>query len=335
MDPSTLLGILSAIIKLLHSQRELFSRLEVNSRHSLKHFRFMSEALRSDLSLYSTLFQAYFHRGSGPTFSEVFNTEKARNAFDRLTVEISSMNRTLPQVESAVADRAKRAPVRDAVNMLKASFRKDEIERNTEFIEERASQLAAYRVRIAQTFKLFHSFYLLYDTSQIAQLRQDYKTRHRHGQAIDYMVWSFSHCPFGVQPNKKGEQFCSLNKDWETAEKCIKVMTNAGKAWVEDQLLDKETVTILGLLQTRLMELVWSCSLEQLRTEFQLDDRGDEAPSDIIQDGQLLEESLKGSIARAHDQKFSIAFCGVVKAGYREVLFCYLTLSNFSGNPCF
>ena len=127
--------------------------------------------------------------------------------------------------------------------------------------------------------------------------------------AIDDVVSAFYYHPFHLSIScTSAESLFKLNHNRDVAEQVTKVMRAQGASWVE---LPECPDSVEGLRrsQTKLMELLWSLSIEHQGLEFA------RSTADERRDLQELSLGLKSAIARGKSQKFSIAFCGMTKAG--------------------
>ena len=131
--------------------------------------------------------------------------------------------------------------------------------------------------------------------------------------AIDDTLSSFYRNPFNLShtANVSITTLFKLNQNREVAEEATKAMRVQGALWVENSD-SSDRVEGLRQIQTRLMERLWAICIPQMesdRLEFART-MGDERL-----DLNELNLGLKSAIARGKSQKFSIAFCGMVKAG--------------------
>ena len=321
MDPVSLLKTLVGVLQTVNDQYECYSKLKNAQRHSLSRYKHASEVLREDLTLYKSLFEACLHHGSGDALSVLLRTESGKNAYSNLGSALERVDDLLKQLDHSVTRAAEFSMPRTRFELIMAPIvLADTVEVTTEFVNNTTAQLTECQDDIARAFKVFHTLYLFHATPSSRNSPELPPNARGYLTALDVVVSSFQCRPFGVSSTGKGavniDQLCLLNKNQKAAEKHTRLMVNVGKTWVDDQLMEEESVNILGLLQTRLMELLWSCSLEQLKGESPGLSTGVESEkSEVGDDVRVLEASLKGAITRAKLQKFSIAFCGMVKAG--------------------
>jgi hypothetical protein len=170
---------------------------------------------------------------------------------------------------------------------------------------------------VSSAFKLFHTTYLYHASTKVKRAKAYPQQNIHPSSAIDDVVSAFHRKPFSGRAIGEGaipiNILLALNANRDVADMYTRVMTEVGQDWIEDQLLKDKTVNGIELVQSRLMELLWSCSLEELKTE----SLGLSMSRDEIDE---LEDYLKGAIADTKAQKISVAFCGMVKAGLAESL---------------
>ena len=137
-------------------------------------------------------------------------------------------------------------------------------------------------------------------------------------RAIDDVVSSFYRNPFNLSTNapvkKIADSLFKLNQDHKAAEEATRVMKQEGKSWAK-VLGGLDNVDELGRIQTRLMELLWVVCIPQMESDTLqfARDMGNEWTTSV--DLKDLSLGLKSAIVRGTTQKFSVAFCGMVKAG--------------------
>ena len=121
--------------------------------------------------------------------------------------------------------------------------------------------------------------------------------------------------PFAVSPGDSFEEFATLNAGNDTAVQYRDLAERIGRAWVGDRLSQSDNnVRELGALQASIFELLWSGTIEQLKRHG-LNDRKDPERLEFEKSLGELEKTLEEAVVRSKKKRFSIAFCGMVKAG--------------------
>ena len=139
------------------------------------------------------------------------------------------------------------------------------------------------------------------------------------GQAHDAILDAFHSHPFAILPREDStinqSTLAVFNRDDESATEYEKLARKIGETWVGDRIPQEAAeVRDLGSLQASLFELVWSGLVEQLKDHSAY---SKEDPEQVEFQLKLveLERGLQEAIVRSKKQRFTIAFCGMVKAG--------------------
>jgi hypothetical protein len=185
---------------------------------------------------------------------------------------------------------------------------------------------AAYEVQQRQkindhAFKLFWNLYTIahQPLSRRSSMGTIGQIEGQIGQACDAILHAFHSHPFAVLPGEDSKinhsTLAVLNRDDESAAKYEKFARKIGEAWVNDRIPQGTAqVRELSSLQALLFELVWSGLVEQLKIHSAYSS-GDPEQAEFQQKLVELERGLQEAILRSKKQHFTIAFCGMVKAG--------------------
>src|ERR1700731_1959922 len=322
MDPLSILHTLLVLGYAVSEQYKLFQKAQGARRRSLWPYKLVNEALRDDLALYKALFETLLYQGNGETLNRLLDTDNGATALENLKQTLEKTEELLKELNKVVADREPRSPAPTTTGgvLMASMVQGNAMQTDIDIIADCADQLKHAQESIARAFKFFHTLYLFHDAPASISMPQPSPNVQGYLRALDAVTSSFYRRPFGVRPTGEGAVstalLCRLNKHQEAAEKHAKEMTEIGRAWIKDQLMEGESVHTLGLTQTRLMELLWSSSVEQLKVgTIEQYTAGDTGKADILDEVRAFEETLKHSLVRAKIQKFSIAFGGMVKAG--------------------
>jgi len=138
--------------------------------------------------------------------------------------------------------------------------------------------------------------------------------------ALDSVLDAFRFHPFAVSPEQANRlynlpTFSILTHNQEAATRHGELARQIGKAWVDDHvrrygLLLHE----LHVLQNSLFELLWSGTVGQLK-QHSLHSSDDPERPEFERAAKELDRVLQEAIVRSKKPHFSIAFCGMVKAG--------------------
>jgi len=139
-------------------------------------------------------------------------------------------------------------------------------------------------------------------------------------RALDSVLETFRPHPFAISPEQPNRvynlpTFAILTHNHEAAARHGELARQIGKACVDDHV-QRYGLHVLGLgvLRTSLFELLWSGTVEQLKQHSPHASDNPEQP-EFERAVKELEIVLQDSIVRSKKQHFSIALCGVVKAG--------------------
>jgi len=139
-------------------------------------------------------------------------------------------------------------------------------------------------------------------------------------KALESVLGAFRFQPFAVSPEQTRRvynlpTFAILTHDQEAATRHAELARQIGKACVDDHLQRYDLqVRMLYFLQTSLFELLWSGTVEQLKQHNPHSSDDPERP-EFERAVKELDTVLQEAIVRSKKQHFSIAFCGMVKAG--------------------
>jgi len=143
-------------------------------------------------------------------------------------------------------------------------------------------------------------------------------------RALHSVLEAFRVDPFAVSPENTHRvddlpTFAILIRNREAATR-HELARQIGKAWVDDHVRGYDPrVRELAVLQTSLFELLWSGTVEQLKQHGPHFSRDPEQP-EFERAVKELDNLLQEEIIRSKKQHFSIAFCGMVKAGKSQFL---------------
>jgi len=143
---------------------------------------------------------------------------------------------------------------------------------------------------------------------------------------VDGNVWlnsvldAFRVHPFAVSPERirleyDPHTFATFIHNHEAATRHEELARQNGKAWVDDHVRGYDfQVLELDALQTSLFGLLWGGTVGQLQQHSPPSPDDPERP-EFERAVKELEKVLQDGIVRSKQQHFSIAFCGMVKAG--------------------
>ena len=139
-------------------------------------------------------------------------------------------------------------------------------------------------------------------------------------KALNSVRRAFRFQPFAISPEQARRKhnlptFAILTHNQEAATRHREHARQIGKACADDHVRRYGPwVLKLDVLQTSLFELLWSGAVEQLKQHSPHSSDDPERP-EFERAVKELDRVLQKAIVRSKKQHFSIAFCGMVKAG--------------------
>jgi hypothetical protein len=305
IEPLSLVITLTAFISSLQKQYNEYNQLQDNKQESLDTFWKAISRLTDDLGTYETFVKTLHGHPDFPSFIKYGNSA-AWDGFGSALDEIEHKYRKFQHHETShsAPGMAKRivAPV-ILSNAVASSIKQ---------VDAETARLLTDMEKIEGAYKRLYATFILHVVSyRPRNPPQTFATRH---SAINTVVSSFHRNPFLSTASISADTLIGLNLNRDVAAQITRVMRKEGASWAE-KLLCSDSIDELGRIQGLVMNLLWAAYIPQMESErLQFASLGDER----ITNANLKELSfgLKSAIARAKTQRFSIAFCGMVKAGY-------------------
>jgi len=246
--------------------------------------------------------------------------ERALKATKLLLEENPAGNRQEVVVNPSGSKKPRR-PLNFVLNVLKANPRPGHHHELIGDLKNTAYEIFECQQNNERAFKLVWNLYVVAQqwTGRRSTVDDIGNLQDRVGQALDSVLHAFRLHPFAVSP--EGESpvnlptFAILDHNHETPTRHEQLARKIGKAWVDDRVCKLDTqVRGISALQTLLFELLWSGTVEQLKRDNPYSSDDPERP-EFERAVEELENALQEAIIRSKKQRFTIAFCGMVKAG--------------------
>jgi hypothetical protein len=208
-----------------------------------------------------------------------------------------------------------KSPLKFVLNTLKANLRSVQRHEFIGNIQDAAREIYLCQKNIERTFKLAWNVYTIsqQNTGRHHSVENVANTQDEVGKALNSVLHAFHLCPFAL--SSEGYTLTALNHNHDTAARYEDLSRRIGRAWVDDRIPRVDVhVRDLAALQTSIFELLWSGTIEQLKRR-EVDAAADPERLELEKALLELEKALLEAIARAKKQRFTIAFCGMVKAG--------------------
>ena len=262
----------------------------------------------------------HYHRQDGKEAME--SLERTLKA-TRLLLEVDPASHHHKTTINPSGSENPRRALHFVLNTLKANFRPGHRHELIGDLKDATSEIFVCQQDNKSAFKRVWSLYVA--ARQWTGLRSSVDNvgniQDHTRQALNSVLYAFHDHPFAVSPEGDSRvnlsTFAILNHDHETATRHEKLARQIGKAWVDDRVRGYNAqIRDIGALQTSLLELLWSGTVEQLKRDsasaYSADDP--ERP-EFERAVEELERALQEAIVRSKKQRFAIAVCGMVKAG--------------------
>jgi hypothetical protein len=319
IDPLSLVSLIStltSVITSLQKQYDAYDRLQDNKEESLVTFWKAVSRLTDDLRTYQKFIEVLHERQSAvASFIKSANSADW-DGFESALGDIQSRYRELQCHELSGS-----APERKGVaKRIAASFIfTDALTSSIKRIDDAIASLVSDMEAIERAYQRLHASYTLHIIlyhqdiipQKLATVLSDSSTLPK---AIDTVVSSFHKIPFHLSTTTvAAETLFKLNQNRDVAERVTEVMKEEGVSWAE-KLIRSDSIDEFSRIQRHVMEFLWAACIPQMESgELKFARLGDERVSNAGL--KELSFGLKSAIARAKTQSFSIAFCGMVKAG--------------------
>jgi len=316
IDPLSLVSILTSVITSLQKQYDDYDRLQDNKQERLVIFWKAVSCLTDDLRTYQKFIEVLHDRQSD--FARFIKSANSANwdAFESALGDIQSRYQELQCHElSGSAPERKGVAKRIAASFIFADVLTSSIKR----IDDATASLVSDMEAIERAYQRLHASYTIHIISsyqdiipqKLATILSDSSALLK---AIDTVVSSFHQTPFHLSTTTVApETLFRLNRNRDVADRVTKAMKEGGDSWVE-KLISSDSIDEFSRIQTHMMGLLWAACIPQMESEeLKFARLGEERVSNTGL--KELSFGLKSAIARAKNQSFSIAFCGMVKAG--------------------
>jgi len=312
IDPLSLLCALTAVITSFQKQYDDYNKLQDNKQESLVAFWKAVSRLTDDLRTYQKFIETvHEHQPGFARFIKFANSAADWDGFESTLADIQARYRELQGHElSGPAPKNTGVLKRITASLIFSDVLTSSIKR----IDAATASLVSDTQAIERAYKRLYASYTLHIIHQgqkPATVRSDPSVL---PMDIDTVVSSFHQNPFRLSTTTvPADTLFRLNQNRDVAERVTKGMKEEGASWAE-KFIRSDTINEFSRIQRVAMDLLWAACIPQMESEeLQFARLGDERVSNAsLKD---LSFGLKSAIARAKTQSFSIAFCGMVKAG--------------------
>lgn len=323
IDLLSLVGTLISVITSLQKQYDDYNTLQDKKQKSLVTFWKAVSRLTDDLRTYKKFIETLYER---PT---------ALASFIKCSADWDGFQSALDDIQSRYGERqcnelsGSATPQRKGVaeTLVASAIFTKVLNTSIKQIEDATASLVSDTEAIERAYQRLYASYtlhiILYHQNTIHRkpatgtvLSDSDSDFSGPRKAIDSVVHSFYQNPFHLSVTTVGaaETLFILNQNRDVAEQVTEVMKKEGASWAETLICDSDSLDEFSRIQRHTTELLWAACIPQMESEaLKFARLGDERVSDTGL--KELSFGLKSAIARAKTQSFSIAFCGMVKAG--------------------
>jgi uncharacterized protein (UPF0335 family) len=313
MDPLSLIASLAFVITTLQGQYDAYAKLHGTKQDSTTAFRRAASRLQDDLKMYQTIIQDVYERAKVGGFDVKGSLSSCWSIFESALAKAERKYHDLSSKETQDAVRGKGGVINGLITPL---IHSGELAQSIKRIDAATASLGGDIEDIERAFKnVFSSFLLLHEIQALQSTPPASLTTldpFGYARARDDVISAFYYHPFHLSRScTSAESLFKLNQHRDVAERATGEMREQGASWVE-RSESSDSVEGLRRSQTKLMELLWSLSIPYMESKGLGFSR---SMADERLDLSELGLGLKSAIARGKSQKFSIAFCGMTKAG--------------------
>ena len=322
---------------------------EDEEQHALKDLRKGVDSLKSDTLVYKVLLNAMENDTDHPPYTRFIQryvmelrsssyTHRANNshyhrrdgmqAMENLERALKATRLLLEESpegdEASINTSGNKKPRRAlhfVLNVLKANPRWGHRQELVGDLKDATDEVFVCRQNNERAFKLVWNLYVVAQqwTERPSSVDNVGNIQEGVRQALDSVLHAFHDHPFAVSPEGDSRvdlsPFAILNHNHETATRHKNLARRTGTAWVDDRVRRYNAhVRDIDALQTLLFGLLWSGTVEQLKQHGAYSSDDPEGP-EFQRAAEELERSLQEAIVRSKKKRFTIAFCGMAKAG--------------------
>ncbi|KIM91568.1 hypothetical protein PILCRDRAFT_133336 [Piloderma croceum F 1598] len=324
MDPASLGIVLNGIVtitRIIQQKIDKLNRIFHQEMASAEQYGKTLVVFSNDLDEVTTKLNTITHHGNKAAATALLNTTDGRKSFDLLLNALKSADDLLKRQERAadafiVGMQKKSSPPVNLVSLL--SDADMEHQRFDATLGVAIATLDALRTDVIRRFEQFHALYTIHREGGGSQAVPLSRTCGQKN-LIDSLQLSFYNRPFDIDIDESCAfeiaEGVGITSDKNRQDPYTLVMKEKAERWVDNQL-GEVTVGNLGRTQINMM-----LNLQKvLNAELNQADR-DASSAESMRYAHLscINTDIEKAIIRDNNKWFSIAFFGMVKAGYVQV----------------
>jgi hypothetical protein len=304
IDLLNLISTLNSVIKFLEEKYDDYNRLQDNKQESLDKFWRTVSRLTDDMRTYWKFTETLHGHPAWPSFITPANLADWNDFLDHIE---STFCRFQHHELSGSAPSTKQV----AKTIIASLIFVDVLTISIKQIDAKTASLVSDMEAIERAYKRLYASFILHSISRRPGIPLWIPVT--IPSVIDTIVSSFHRNIFLSTTTVSADTLCRLNENRDVAEHVTEVMKKEAVSFTEN-FIRSDSIDEFSRVQKFTMELLWAACIPHLESEeLQFARLGDERVSNATL--KELSFGLKSAIARAKNQSFSIAFCGMVKAG--------------------
>lgn len=316
IDPLTLVRTLTSVITSFQKQYDEYNKLQDNKQESIVTFWKAVSRITDDLRVYQEFIGTVHSQLAFASFIRSPNSAdwaRFESALDDIQIKYRNLQLQCHEISGSTPERKGMAK-----RIVGSRIFSDVLTSSIKRIDSATASLASDMEAIERAYKRLYASYTLHIISDHQRITPEKVTvlsdSSALSKAIDTVVSSFHRTPFHLSTaTVSSDTLFRLNQNREVAERVTEAMKEEGASWAETLILS-DSIDEFSRIQRHTMELLWAACIPQMEAEeLQFARLGDERVSNASL--EELSFGLKSAIARAKTQSFSVAFCGMVKAG--------------------
>jgi len=336
MDPISLINVLNALVAITATVMDKIDKLDRISKQEMRSAKQYKKALMkfsTDVEDVTVKFNAIVQYGNKASASALLGTSDGQTSFKRLFSALNFaevlVNRQERNAEALIQETEKR----NSNNHLDLVALLSDVDKDAErFNSTLSAAITALDDSRSDVLRLFGQFCRLYEIhnqawsgrSLTVSPSPDRRTRSPGRSSLNSIQLSFYDRPFDIIVDEScaleiAEGLGIITSDKGRLDRYTLTMKEMAERWVDDHV-SEVTVATLGRTQLDVIQILQKV-LDFELAAFGL--AGPDIPStEALRCAHLadIKARTEKEIARESSKKFSIAFCGMVKAGYVQVL---------------
>lgn len=309
------LQLIGSLVTSLQARYEAYGQLQDNKQGSLLALRDAISHLIDELRESQRFVELLLEHTS--SFAEFLNSDKLSPYWKGFESTLANVHKRCHPLETLASELTSLSSGKENVTktLIASNIFCDALTKSIKRIDAVTASVVEDTKSVEYSYRNLYRAYILYviSSTNIKPRRSLSTPPDFLGNTIDVVTSAFHSRPFCLSTTSvSADDLFKLNRNREKLEQITNTMKEEGSMWVEDQ---SGSVNKLSWIQIRLMEILWAVCIPHMESDVLQFARS--IDQDRIGDTELktLGDALKTALGRAQNHQFSIAFCGMVKAG--------------------